>query len=111
MNQHQITMTRGDTRIFTVTMTDDAGDPYDLTSADVAFTVGGLFEKGVGDGITIADPETGVAVVTVDPADTNGAPDVRRAYRYDVQVTLSSGAVKTPLRGLFVVVPDVTIPD
>jgi len=111
MNQNQLTMTRGDTRTFTVTMTDDAGDPYDLTDASVDFTVGDLFDKSVGDGITVADPETGVAVITVDPDDTNGASDYRRAHRYDVQVTLADGTVKTPLRGLFVVTPDVTLPE
>ena len=106
MNQYQLTMMRGDSRTFTVTMTDSAGDPYDLTDAVVQFTVDNLFEKTVGAGIVVSDPETGVAVVTVDPDDTEGAG--RRAYRYDVQVTLSDGTVRTPLRGLFVVVPDVT---
>ena len=108
MNQNQLVMTRGDTRTFTVTMTDSAGDPYDLTDADVAFTVGDLFDKSVGDGIAVDDPESGVAVITVGPTDTESASDTRRAYHYDVQVTLSDGSVKTPLRGLFVVTPDVT---
>lgn len=107
MNQNQITMTRGDTRTFTVTMSDNAGDPYDLTDAEVAFTVDDLFDKSVGDGIAVADPESGVAVITVTSADTEDASDYRRAYRYDVQVTLSDGSVKTPIRGLFVLTPDV----
>jgi len=107
---NQLTMTRGDTRTFTVTMTDAVGAPFDLTDADVAFSVEDLFSKSVGDGIVVADPETGVAVITVNPADTEGVEDRRRSYRYDVQLTLADGSVKTPLRGQFVVTPDVTTP-
>ena len=110
MSYRQITMIRGDTRVFTVTMTNDAGAPLDLTDAEIAFTVDDLFDKSLGDGIAVADPETGIATITIDPADTSSS-DARRAYSYDVQVTLEDGSVKTPLRGQFVVTPDVTTPD
>lgn len=104
-----LTMTRGDSREFSVTVSDAAGDPYDLTDATISFTVDDLFDaKTVGAGITVTAPETGVAVITIDPADTEDAPDRRTAYDYDVQIILADGRVKTPLRGLFIVLPDVT---
>lgn len=108
MNQYQLTMMRGDSRTFTITLTDSAGDPYDLTGASLWFTVGNLVEKTVGDGITVETPANGVATIDFVPADTESVSDVRRAYRYDVQVKLSDGTVKTPIRGLFVITPDVT---
>ena len=108
MNQNQLTMMRGDSKTYTVTISDSAGDPYDLTGASVWFTVDDLFEKTLADGIAVTAPLTGVAVVTIDPEDTEDARDYRSSYRYDVQVKLADGTVKTPIRGLFVLTPDVT---
>jgi hypothetical protein len=108
MNQHQLTMTRGDSRTYSVTISDLEGDPYDLTGASVWFTVDGLIEKQVGSGIEIETPASGVAVVTIDASDTEDVPDRRTVYRYDVQIQLADGTVKTPIRGLFVITPDVT---
>jgi hypothetical protein len=109
MNQHQLTMTRGDSRTYSVTISDLEGEAYDLTGASVWFTVHDLIEKQVGSGIEIEAPETGVAVVTINPEDTEDVPDRRTVYRYDVQIQLADGDVKTPVRGLFVITPDVTI--
>lgn len=108
MNINDISMVRGDSVTLSLTLTDSVGAPYDLTAADITFTVDDLITKTVGAGITVADPLTGVAAIALDPADTEDCPDIRAAYRYDVQITLSSGSVKTPIRGLFVVLPDVT---
>lgn len=107
---NDLSLIRGDSSELSLTLTDNAGDPYDLTDATVIMTVDDLFEKSIGSGITVDDPTSGVAAITVDPADTEDAPDARCAYRYDVQVTLSDGSIKTPVRGLFVVIPDVTTP-
>jgi hypothetical protein len=107
---NDITMVRGDTREFSVTVTDSEGDPFDLTDATITLSVDELnIEKTVGAGITVADPLTGVASIVIDPDDTESAPDIRRAYRYDVQLVLEDGRVKTPIRGLFIVLPDVTV--
>lgn len=106
--RQDITAIRGDTVALSVTVTDSAGLAYDLTGAAVVMTVGDLFSKSVGDGITVAAPATGVASIAVDPADTQDAPDQRVAYPYDVQITLADGSVKTPIRGQFIVLPDVT---
>jgi hypothetical protein len=103
-----LSVIRGDSVTLTATLVDSLGAAYDLTGADLTFTVDGLFEKSLGAGITVADPLDGVAEIAVDPDDTDGAPNTRYAYRYDLQVTLADASVKTPLRGLFIVVPDVT---
>ena len=100
---------RGDTQTYTLTFTDSVGAPLDLTGAAVTFSVKDRFAKTVGAGIVVSAPLTGVAVVTVDPEDTENEPDVRVAHRFDAQVVLSDGTVKTPIRGNFVVLPDVTI--
>jgi len=113
---NNVTVVRGDTWDFTVTLVDPNGDPYDLTDCELTFTVEGLVSKTLGAGITIdpdgdpaPDPETGIAGITLDAGDTSAAPDRRTAYPYDVQLTTSTGEVRTPIRGLFIVVPDVTI--
>ena len=103
-------MTRGDTRTLTLTLTNAEGTPYDLTGATVRFTVGDLLEKVTGDGIVVADPDSGVAVITVNPADTEDASDWRHDYPYDVQVIFGDGTVITPILGRFVLRPDVTQP-
>lgn len=105
-----ITMTRGDTRTLTLTLTDSDGDPYDLTGATVRMSVGSLFDKGPSDGIVVSAPLTGVAVITVNPDDTEGA-SARRSYPYDVEVTFADGTVITPILGRFVVRADVTTED
>jgi hypothetical protein len=107
--RQDITVTRGDTRTLTVTITDSAGDPYDLTDAAITFTVDDLFDaKTIGSGIVVNTPASGVFTITIDPADTTDAPDARVAYPYDIELVLSDGSVKTPQRGLFIVLPDVT---
>jgi hypothetical protein len=80
-----------------------------LAGADVWFTVGGLFDKRLGSGIDIVDAAAGTATISIDPDDTAAAPDNHQVYPYDVQVLLADGTIQTPITGLFVVVPDVTI--
>jgi hypothetical protein len=103
-----LSVIRGDSETFTLILTDEDEEPLDLTDADLRFTVEGLLTKNLGDGIVVDDPLTGAGVITIDAGDTASAPGRRTAYRYDLQVTLSDDTVKTPVRGLFVVLPDVT---
>jgi hypothetical protein len=105
---NNLTVIRGDSRELTVTVSDAAGLVYDLTGADIWFTAGTLVSKRLGDGIVCDDPETGVAVITIEPGDTSRAPSHRTAYLYDVQIKLVDGSIRTPIRGLFIVLPDVT---
>ena len=67
--------------------------------------------RTTGDGIVVADPDSGVAVITINPADTEDASDWRRSYPYDIQVTFLDGTVITPILGRFVLRPDVTQPE
>ena len=111
MSWNDLVMTRGDTRTLTLTLTDSDAVPFDLTGATLRFTVGDLLEKATGDGIVVADPDSGVAVITINPADTEDASDWRRSYPYDIQVTFLDGTVITPILGRFVLRPDVTQPE
>jgi hypothetical protein len=102
-----LTVTAGDDRDLELTLVDGAGSPLDLTGASLWFTVEGLFQKTIGDGITVSVPIDGVAVISVSAADTSGV-SVRTARRYDVQVRTAAGKTKTPVKGTFVILPDVT---
>lgn len=107
--RQNIVVTRGDTRVLGRTLERDAF-PIDLTGAAVTMTVDGLFTKTVGAGIElVADSgDEGEITITIDPADTDGAPDWRRVYHYDIEVEESDGTVTTPYYGAFIVTPDVT---
>jgi hypothetical protein len=99
---------RGDTAIFAITVLDKEGEPYDLTGADIWFSVKHLLRKRLGDGIEIDSPTDGTATITLQPTDTVAAPNHKASYPFDVQIQLADGTVKTPLLGRFVVIPDVT---
>lgn len=105
--RNPLIVVRGDSQTFTLTLT---GLPeYGLLGADLWFTVGDRFlEKRLGDGIEVDDEEGGVATITIDEGDTSSAPLGRATYPYDVQVRFADGQVKTPVRGTFIVLSDVT---
>jgi hypothetical protein len=106
---NDLTVMRGDTVTLTATLVDPAGAAYDLTGAELTFSVACHFSKTLDDGITVSDPLSGEAEIELTAADTDGDGDYpRRAFPYDLQVTLADGSVKTPLRGLFIVIGDVT---
>ena len=107
-----LAMIRGDDEAFDLTLVDDAGDPFDLTDCELYFTVGTLFTKTVGAGITVdpdgtpaPDPTTGLARIAIVPADTEDMPDRPITYDYVVRVVLDDATIKTALRGRFMVVP------
>lgn len=105
-----IVMTRGDTKVLDRTLM-EGGIPMNLIGTEITFTVKDLFSKTLDAGIELVPPdsgtEPGVIEITVDPADTQDVPDYRAIYRYDVQVD-DGGIITTPLRGWFIVLPDVT---
>ena len=92
-----ITITSGDTVNIEDTITDSAGAAVDLTGASSTFVIYGsgsaLVTKtsGAGD-ITYGGAGTSVATVALAPADTASLEGV---YRYELQVTDSSGSVST----------------
>lgn len=110
MNQNQLTMTRGDDRIFDFSgIEDPGGTAYDLNNVTaIAFRVDGLFLKTLAD--FDIDPSAGEMLVDVVPADTEDCPNHRAVYRYDLELTITDIGTRTVRRGLFVVMPDVTNP-
>jgi hypothetical protein len=111
-----LSMTRGDTATFTLTLTDAAGGPLDLTDLDITFTAkrstydadaDAVLRKTVGSGITVADdPATGVATLTITAADTADLSQ-SKSLPWDVEV-VDGEDVRTPLSGRLVISRDVT---
>lgn len=106
-----LTMTRGDTANFAVTVTDGAGAPLNLTGLVLTFTVAAssqsaVITKTIGAGITVTDALGGLATVTISPADTDGLED-RAELFWDLEVD-SAGDIRTPLTGRLSVEVDVT---
>jgi hypothetical protein len=111
-----LSMTRGDRQSFTVTLTDGAGAPLNLTDLTVTFTAkrtrydsdaAAVIQKSDGDGIVITTPASGVAVLTIEPEDTEELTNLRTLH-WDIQVDDGSGDVRTPITGRLVILPDIT---
>jgi uncharacterized protein YbjT (DUF2867 family) len=113
-----LTMIRGDSKTFAVSLRDVAGDAIDLTGASVTMTAkeaytdldaSATFQKTISDGITVLDEDTGVIQVELEPADTTSLDGKKTRLYYDIQVEGSDGKVTTAVRGKLIVHPDVTI--
>jgi hypothetical protein len=116
-SNQRLEITRGDTRRYQVTVTDEAGLPVNLSGASIYFTVrkklassvddaDAVFQKAVGTGITISDAAGGVIALVIDPADTRNFPKV--VLLYDLQVITAAGDTITPAMGEFAINADVT---
>lgn len=100
----KIEMTRGDTEDFVVTF-DENGVPCDITGWTVIMTV--KADKDDADAqavvqkivITHTAPETGVAVIPFEPADTDALE--AKGYWFDIQAKTDTGDVYTVLKGIF----------
>jgi hypothetical protein len=109
-------MYRGDTAEFRVTALDIDGNPLDITGASAWFTakrttsdddLSAVFQKTVGDGITITDAPNGIMLVRLAEADTASVTG-REYLEYDLQVKDTSDGVWTVARGSLLVEADVT---
>ncbi len=107
-----IEVIRGDTVPVRVTMTDEStGNRVDLTGASGKLAVnpsdspedtsGQLFEVT---GVIEAPATDGIMSFTLSAANADQSPGV---YYYDIQVTLGSGTVITPVGGKWTVVADI----
>jgi hypothetical protein len=106
-------MIRGDTAQLEVTVT-AANVAFDLTGATVTFTAKRrktddaiVFEKDLGDGITITNAIQGELAVEIAPADTSALLDEASGLVWDLQVS-RGGQVFTVARGNLRVLLDVT---
>jgi hypothetical protein len=112
-----LTMTRGDTRVFTVSLTDADGVALDLTGLTITFTAkrrysdlddDAVLQKTSGAGIEVLDAEAGTATITIDPEDTADLElETLPTLAWDLQVE-NGGDVRTPLQGQLAIRPDVT---
>lgn len=110
------TMTRGDTVILSGTTT-LGGDPYDLSGATLLFTAknrytdddaDAVFQKSVGDGITVVSAAQGLFTVEIEPDDTADVPKVQTVLFWDTQVVDSESKKYTIASGKLIIKPDVT---
>lgn len=106
-------MVWGDTRRFQIDITDDLGDPVDLTTGDLIVTgksrvrsADPLFSKVVGDGITLDDDVDGRAELVLDPQDLAEIDNTWARLVFDVRFW-QAGAGFTPIRGTLYVVPGI----
>lgn len=109
-------MTRGDDVEFNVVVTDQAGDPVDLTGIDLRFTAkrdsgdgddDAIIVKTTGAGITVTDEAGGLATISIDAADTDelGVP---ASLTWDLQSTDEAAKVRTLAGGTLAISPDVS---
>jgi hypothetical protein len=108
---------RGDTVLFTATITrPPGGPPVDLSGADLVCTgrrtldepaSAYVFRLEVGSGVTVTDPAAGLVAVRIPPEATASLADWPTLF-VDLEVTEGDGRVSTPLRGKLQLTPDVS---
>jgi len=103
------TMTAGDTKVLSVTVTEKSdGSATDITGAVIAWKIaqslrgGVLLSKSTPADITITSGTGGIFAITVDPADT---ASLLGDYYHEAQVTFSTGEISTVLKGKMTVEP------
>ena len=110
------TFTRGDTVVLSGAVT-LGGDPYNLTGATLWCTakskhtdadVDAIFQKTLGDGITVVNAAAGLYTIQIDPADTEALSKVKTVLVYDVQLMDSNSKIYTIASGNFIIHPDVS---
>lgn len=118
-----VTKRYGDSWERTATITEEDGDPYNLTGTTLWFTVKAATDTanddtaapiklyrivgGTGDGITVTTPSTGVATIKATRAQMETlTPGL--TYVFDLQILEADGDVFTPDSGVLLIERDVT---
>lgn len=113
-------ITRGDSEAFTVRLTGPGEVALDLTGGTLFWTakadeddddtdaVAAAYwqDGGAADGLSVADPATGVVGLVLDALTT--ASIAPGQYVWDLQLVSGTGAVRTVDRGMLTVAADVT---
>ena len=108
---NELSIYRGDTFSATVTVTDDEGAIFDLTSYTMKLTVKRNSQDTDAQALigpitaTISTPATGVGIIAISAAQS--AVDIGE-YVYDIQINNSTTDVKTIVKSSFTVLDDVT---
>lgn len=101
-------MFSGDDKTLQVTVTDEDGDPVDLTSATIKWQCtrslgkASAISKTTTNGITITGASTGQFEVTLTDTDTES---LAGTYQHEAQVTFSDGTISTVLSGTMNIIP------
>jgi len=110
------TIKRGDTVQFSGTIT-QGGTALDITGASLWFTaknqyvdddVSAIFQKTIGDGITVVNAAQGLITILLSPSDTTGLSKVKTILVYDLQLKDTNSKIYSIASGNLVVEPDVT---
>jgi len=108
----KITIYRGDDVNINLTITDEAGDPVDITGYEFFFTCkvndtdaesAALIKKDVS---THTNPTQGLTTIILDNDLTAVTPGT---YVYDIQMKDTSSKITTLIKGRFVITQDVTL--
>ena len=106
MRRSNLEIVRGDSPLFDIPVTTDAGTAFDLTGYAMVFTArkqGKTITRQDGDGIEITDFTGGHAVLTLEPEDT------AEVGRYDFDIQINNGTrIHTIALGEINIVNDVT---
>lgn len=90
VENNNISMIRGDSGVFAITITDTNGTPVELTDSDVlTFTL----RRTVRDPTIVLQKTITDGTLTINPADTQDMPF--GAYVYDVELKRTNGYVDT----------------
>lgn len=111
MTRYNMSMVRGDTLVFFFKLTELSADRV----ASLKFTCkvsdtddAEIFQKTIGDGITLLDAEENLWKVRVAPEDTAGlSGSSKYDYVYDIQLGVGED-IYTPVKGKMTIIQDVT---
>ena len=109
LTAQNFTMRSGDSKKLNITVTDGAGAAKDLTGATMIWRLAvrkhatSEISKATASGIAFVSEVSGIAQVTIDPADTAGLDG---DYYHEAQVTDSSGDIETVMVGTATIIGD-----
>jgi hypothetical protein len=106
----------GDTLTLEVTVTNDSGDPKDLTEADVVFALAEyssqdpLIEKTIGSGVDLVSPADGRLNVQISGSETSELGTARgQEYYYEITIRDNSKREATVTTGEWTIHADTAI--